>query len=167
MKQRPDSFTIELQCGRRTVLTARPYFQAIVSGSEDAQFYAISALRMNAARPETLCQQLVVEQDAHATPVCVSDILDGCTDWSLKEIKQLRESLTRSPEFSTWLEATFADLCACIRNSPVFGSNLVENDFDLGKPNPDMLLRAVVLKAALKPDAMQILRQKFASGYGC
>lgn len=167
MRQPPESFTIELKSGRRTVLTARPYFQAIVSGSEDAQFYAISALRMNAARPETLCQQLVVEQDAQATPVCVSDILDGRTDWSLEEIKQLRESLTRSPEFSSWLEATFADLDACIRNSPVFGSNLVENDFDLGNPNPDMILRAVVLKAALKPDAMQILRKKFASGDGC
>ena len=164
MKQKPDFFTLQLKSGRSTKLTAQPYFQAIVQGSEDAQFFAISALRMNAARPETLRQHLVVDQNAGTASVCVEDVLEGRADWSREDVEELAEVLKANPEFTAWLEATFADLDAGIRNSPVFESNLVQNDFNLNRPNPDMFLRALVLKAALKPDAMPILRRKFSGG---
>jgi len=161
MSQTSEFFKIQFKSGRNATLTAGPYFRAIASGSDDAKFFAISALRINAARPETLCQQLAVESCGTETALCVADILDGYAGWSQDEAEELRQFLEKNTDFTSWLRSTFANLENGIQNSPVFESNLVQNDFDLNKPNADMLLRAIVLKSALKPDAMQILRRKF------
>jgi len=161
MTLKSPSFALTLQSARQIALTAQPYFEAIVSGSEDFQFFSISALRLNAARAETLREQLAIIGDPVEPGLCVADVLNGNANWTSEEAADLKLCLENDPAFADWLRTMCEDLDAAIRRHPVFGSSLVENDFDLTRPNPDMLLRAVVLKAAMKPNAMETIRKKF------
>jgi hypothetical protein len=116
----------QLKSGRHVTLSLSPYLDALTSGPDESKYFAIVALRLNAASPEALRDHLVVGYfvDGEGTPpnapsynsgYCVADVLEGRAKWSPDEVEEFRAFLTEEQRFGPWLHLISA-ICQQNRN---------------------------------------------------
>jgi hypothetical protein len=58
----------------------------------------------------------------------VKDVLAGKADWTAEEVAEFAEWLDSDSRMNAWLENWFSEIEAAIRNSPVWGARLVNDD---------------------------------------
>jgi hypothetical protein len=161
----------QLRSGRHVALSAGPYLDALASGSDESKYFSVVALRLNSATPEALLKHLVVayfvegegsppHAPSYDSGYCVSDILEGLSDWSPDEVEEFREFLTSEPRFKPWLQAQFEELNQAIKDNPVWGSDLLDNEFASDKIDVPMIKRAIIQKSAMEVGAMAQLRAR-------
>lgn len=154
----------QLKSGRHVGLSARAYLNALTSGPDESQYFAIVALRLNVPSPEALRDHLIVGYfvEGEGTPpnapcyhsgYSVADVLNGCWDWSADEIAEFRIFLNSEPHIA-WRQAQFDELNQAIENSSVWASQLMENDMATNDIDVSMIKRAIILKSAMEPGAM-------------
>lgn len=159
----------QLKSGRHVTFSASPYLDALAAEKDEAKYFALFALRLNASTPEALRDHVVIGYfvEGEGTPpdapsynsgYCVADVLEGRTDWSLDDVEDLRQFMAHDPRFGPWLKAQFDDINVAIRDNPVWDSELVVNDVESDDIDLPLLKRAIIKKSAMAPDAMAQLR---------
>ena len=158
----------QLKSGRHIALSASPYLNALAAEKDESRYFAIVALRAHASTPNALRDHLVIgyfEQGQRTPPdapsydsgFCVSDVLEGRSNWSADEVEEFRQ-LLEEPRMVNWLQTQFDEISDAIRDNMVWASELLANDLESDELDVPMLSRAVVQKSALQPDAMRQLR---------
>lgn len=160
----------QLKSGRHVALDASPYLDAVSHGSDNSKYYAIVALRLNASTPQALCNHLPVvyfREDLGAPPdapyydsgYTVADILEGRSDWRPDEVDEF-SALVKDSRFGLWLQAEFDELNKAIQDNSIWEEDLLEDDATSGALDGPTLMRAIVMKSAMQPDAMTKLRAR-------
>lgn len=157
----------KLKSGRHVGFSINPYLELLASGSEAQQYFAIVALRLNAATLDSLRGHLVVayfrgpppEGPAYNSGYCLLDVWEGRSDLSPAEVAELREFLTSNPDVEPWLAEQFADLNIAIERNLVWTSDLMENGEASDSLDARTFQRAAIQRAALGPTAMEELRR--------
>ena len=112
---------------------------AINEGTDESIYGAIVAYRLSVTSPEMLRDYLAVtryregegnppEGPAHASGLLVKDVLAGKANWTSEEVAEFAHWLDSDPHMNAWLDNWFSEIEAAIRNSPVWGSRLVNDD---------------------------------------
>jgi hypothetical protein len=158
----------QLSSGRHVGISINPYLDALSCGRDESRFYAIVALRLNAATPEALRSHVAIVYfvDGAGMPpnaplyypgYTVADVLEGRSDLTEQEVTEFRAFLAE-PRFEAWLQDRFREIDQAIRNNPVWSSELMQEGADEDALDVATLKRAAISKTVLEENAMAALR---------
>lgn len=159
----------QLKSGRHVALSISPYFDALIHGPDESKYFAVVALRLNAATPDALRDHLVVDYfvEGEGTPpdapsynsgYCVADVLEGRSDWTPEEVAEFRAFLSSEPRFGPWLQAQFEELDQAIQGNSVWEADLLANEVTSNDIDIPLIKHALIQKSAMEPSAMAQLR---------
>ena len=159
-----------LSSGRHVATSATPFFDAIESDSDTFMYYAILAIRLYASTPAALRDHLPIfyfvegagtppDAPCYYSGYCVSDVLEGRSDWSEKEVEEFRAFLME-PRFAAWFDDLCVEIDQAIQNSPVWSSELLQDDSGMNEVSAAMIKRAVIERSVMEQDAMTAIRDK-------
>lgn len=155
----------QLKSGRHVSLSLSPYLDALASGPDEAKYFAVVALRLNAPTPEALLNHVVIgyfregqgappDAPSYNSGHCVDDVLEGRTDWRPEEVEEFREFLT-GPRVVPWLQIQWDGLNQAIQNCSIWSLEGGEQSF---------VECAIIQNSALMPNAMGQLRASWGEG---
>ena len=129
----------QLKSGRHIALIAKPFIEAITTGSDENKSFAIMTVRLKIQTPAQLRDYINIsyfkegegippDAPAYYSGFNVGEILAGKADWSQAEIDEFRAWLDTNPQIDGWLQKQFDAIDSAIKNNAVWQSPLWMED---------------------------------------